>query len=53
MSATVIASLLSSLAVQPALALFLILGIGYLIGNIRLFGFQVGPTTGVLLLVRF
>jgi putative transport protein len=49
MSGAVIASLLSSLAAQPALALFLILGIGYLIGNIKLFGFQLGPTTGVLL----
>jgi putative transport protein len=46
--ATVIASLLSSLEAQPTLALFLILGIGYLIGNIKLFGFQVGATTGVL-----
>jgi putative transport protein len=45
----VIANLLSGLAAQPALALFLILGIGYLIGNVELFGFRLGPTTGVLL----
>jgi len=45
----VIASLLSSLAAQPALALFLILGAGYLIGDLALFGFRLGPTTGVLL----
>ena len=48
----VIASVLSSLAAQPALALFLILGFGYLIGNIKLFGFQLGHTTGVLLVGR-
>jgi putative transport protein len=45
----VIASLISGLAAQPAVALFLILGVGYLIGNIKLFGFRLGPTTGVLL----
>jgi putative transport protein len=45
----VIASLLSSLAAQPSIALFLILGVGYLIGNIKLFDFRLGPTTGVLL----
>jgi putative transport protein len=33
---------------QPALMLFLVLGMGYLIGNIRIRGFSFGPVAGVL-----
>ena len=33
---------------QPVLTLFLILGIGYLIGNVRLGSFSLGPVAGVL-----
>ena len=36
------------LTLQPALVLFLILGLGYLIGNIRLGNFSFGPVAGVL-----
>lgn len=36
------------LSLQPALMLFLILGLGYLIGNIRLGNFSFGPVAGVL-----
>ena len=33
---------------QPVLTLFVIIGFGYLIGNIRLGGFSLGPVAGVL-----
>ncbi|MDH4007213.1 MAG: hypothetical protein OEU35_04045 [Desulfuromonadales bacterium] len=36
------------LRVQPVLTLFLILGVGYLIGAIRLGSFSLGPVAGVL-----
>lgn len=36
------------LRAQPVLSLFLILGIGYLIGGIRVAGFSLGPVAGVL-----
>ena len=36
------------LRVQPVLTLFLILGVGYLIGGIRLGSFSLGPVAGVL-----
>ena len=35
------------LTLQPALVLFLILGLGYLVGNIRLGNFSFGPVAGV------
>jgi len=40
--------LLETLRVQPVLTLFLILGAGYLIGNIRIGSFSLGPVAGVL-----
>lgn len=40
--------LLELLRAQPVLTLFLILGIGYLIGNIRVGSFSFGPVAGVL-----
>lgn len=40
--------LLETLRAQPVLTLFLILGIGYLIGNIRIGSFSLGPVAGVL-----
>lgn len=36
------------LHLQPALMLFLVIGMGYLIGNIRVLGFSFGPVAGVL-----
>ena len=36
------------LRVQPVLTLFLILGVGYLIGAIRIGSFSLGPVAGVL-----
>ena len=36
------------LHLQPALMLFLIIGLGYLLGNIRIGGFSFGPVAGVL-----
>ena len=33
---------------QPVLTLFLIIGLGYLIGNVKLRGFSLGPVAGVL-----
>ncbi len=39
---------LELLRVQPVLTLFLILGIGYLIGAIRIGSFSLGPVAGVL-----
>ncbi|MBW1671441.1 MAG: hypothetical protein JRF20_08970 [Deltaproteobacteria bacterium] len=40
--------LLDILHAQPVLTLFLILGMGYLIGNIRIGSFSLGPVAGVL-----
>jgi len=40
--------LLATLHAQPVLTLFLILGIGYLIGNVRIGSFSLGPVAGVL-----
>ena len=40
--------LLETLHSQPVLTLFLILGMGYLIGNIRIGSFSLGPVAGVL-----
>ncbi len=40
--------LLDILRAQPVLTLFLILGMGYLIGNIRIGSFSLGPVAGVL-----
>ena len=37
------------LAKSPELVFFLVLGLGYMLGNIRFRGFQFGPTAGVLL----
>ena len=42
------ARLLETLHNQPVLTLFLILGIGYLIGGIRIGSFSLGPVAGVL-----
>ena len=39
---------LETLRTQPVLTLFLILGFGYLIGNIRFGSFSLGPVSGVL-----
>jgi putative transport protein len=41
-------SLIEHLRVQPVITLFLILGTGYLIGNIRIGSFSLGPVAGVL-----
>ena len=40
--------LIETLRTQPVLTLFLILGLGYLIGNIRIKSFSLGPVAGVL-----
>ena len=40
--------LLEALQGQPVLALFLVFGVGYLIGGIRLGSFSLGPVAGVL-----
>ena len=39
---------LDTLHAQPVLALFLILGMGYLIGSVRIGSFSLGPVAGVL-----
>jgi putative transport protein len=39
---------LEILRAQPVLTLFLILGMGYLVGGIRLGSFSLGPVAGVL-----
>jgi len=39
---------LELLRTQPVLSLFLVLGMGYLIGGIRIGGFSLGPVAGVL-----
>lgn len=44
----VIARLLEILQAQPVLTLFLIIGMGYLIGGIRIASFSFGPVAGVL-----
>ena len=45
---TAIARLIETLHAQPVLTLFLLLGMGYLIGNIRIGSFSLGPVAGVL-----
>jgi len=40
--------LLEGLREQPVITLFLIFGVGYLIGNIRIGSFSLGPVAGVL-----
>jgi putative transport protein len=40
--------LIEELRTQPVITLFLILGTGYLIGNIRIGSFSLGPVAGVL-----
>ena len=40
--------ILEALRTQPVMTLFLILGVGYLIGNIRIGSFSLGPVAGVL-----
>lgn len=45
---TTFTRLLETLRVQPVLTLFLIFGVGYLIGGIRLGSFSLGPVAGVL-----
>ena len=46
--ASAFTEILQTLHAQPVLTLFLILGMGYLIGNIRLGSFSLGPVAGVL-----
>jgi len=41
-------NVLELLQAQPGMVLFLILGIGYILGNLKLFGFSFGPVAGVL-----
>ena len=41
-------SALQLLDANPVLLLFLLLGLGYLLGNISIAGFSVGPVAGVL-----
>jgi putative transport protein len=45
--------ILSTLQKQPVLTLFLIIGMGYLIGNLRLGSFSLGPVAGVLFVGLF
>jgi putative transport protein len=42
--------LIELLSDSPLLLVFTVLGIGYLVGNIRIFGNPLGPTVGVLLI---
>ena len=42
------ARIIEELRTQPVITLFLILGTGYLIGNIRIGSFSLGPVAGVL-----
>jgi putative transport protein len=44
----VFSRLIETLRTQPVLTLFLIIGLGYLIGNIRIKSFSLGPVAGVL-----
>lgn len=46
--ASAFTEILQTLHAQPVLTLFLILGMGYLIGNIRIGSFSLGPVAGVL-----
>lgn len=46
--ASIFLRLIETLRTQPVLTLFLILGMGYLIGNIRIGSFSLGPVAGVL-----
>lgn len=46
--ADVFTRLISMLHTQPVLTLFLIIGMGYLIGGIRIGSFSLGPVAGVL-----
>ena len=39
---------IEALRTQPVLTLFLILGMGYVMGNIRIASFSLGPVAGVL-----
>ena len=39
---------LAALHLSPVLTIFVILGLGYVIGKIRIFGFSLGPVAGVL-----
>ena len=41
-------SILALLQAQPGIVLFLILGTGYILGNLKVFGFSFGPVAGVL-----
>ena len=45
--------ILSLLRQQPVLTLFVMLGLGYLIGNIRIGSFSLGPVAGVLFVGLF
>jgi putative transport protein len=49
----IFADILSTLQKQPVLTLFLIIGMGYLIGNLRLGSFSLGPVAGVLFVGLF
>jgi putative transport protein len=40
--------IIDTLHAQPVLALFLVLGVGYLIGGLRISSFSLGPVAGVL-----
>ena len=40
--------ILELLQAQPVMLLFAVLGIGYLLGKVRLWGFEPGPVSGVL-----
>jgi len=41
------------LQAQPGIMLFLILGLGYILGNLKMFGFSFGPVAGVLFVGLF
>lgn len=45
---TLFSQFLELLQAQPVLTLFLIIGMGYLIGAIRIGSFSLGPVAGVL-----
>ncbi len=53
MDPTTATPFLTLLQQQPVLTLFLILGMGYLIGGIRIGGFSFGPVAGVLFTALF
>ena len=50
---TLFTSFVSFLAEQPVFTFFFILGVGYLIGNIRIGSFSFGPVAGVLFIGLF